>query len=154
MQPALQQLRAAVPLAGAEAVQAGMDFVSVHSSASIEFVCRGDRMAVITDGTALSADIFVCCGHATPSHDLLQALQSRSVQARILQNAGFAVITTSNRRLSIESMLPRMLNVPELSSTLRHIRSNCDSSSKAEGTTTQRSLQQSLKTQREQVAPI
>ena len=125
IRPPFQQLEAAAPNARTEAVQAGVDTLVAYSSASVEFTCQGGLFAVVKDGVALFADLVICCGPVTPSSDLLQTLQLGSVQARISQNADFAVIATSRRRLFIESMLPRMLNVqnrvPHLSSGHKRI---------------------------------
>ena len=122
-----QQLKAAAPPARAEAVQAGVDTLVAYSSGSIEFICHGGLLAVVKDGVALFADLVICCGPVTPSSDLLQTLQRGSVQARVSQNKDFVVIATSRRRLFIESMLPRMLNVqnrvPHLSSGYKRVHS-------------------------------
>ena len=118
IRPPFQQLEAAAPNARTEAVQAGVDTLVAYSSASVEFTCQGGLFAVVKDGVALFADLVICCGPVTPSSDLLQTLQLGSVQARVSQNEEFTVIATSRRRLFVESMLPRMLNVQNVQHVL------------------------------------
>lgn len=109
--PPFQQLRFRDTQTRSAAVEAGLETISVSSSASVGFECVDQFFAVAVDGVRIFADLIICCGTVTPSEDLLLTLQLRVTQARILQNDGFTIIAISQQRLMMEVMLQRMLKL-------------------------------------------
>jgi hypothetical protein len=116
--PPFQQLKAAVPHTRAQAIAAGVQISCVNSSATIDFECCADHLAVVKDGVRLFADLLICCGPVVPSLNQLQTLQLTEMRARVMQKEHFAVIASSNRQSHIEIMLQRLLllrnKVPQL----------------------------------------
>lgn len=109
--PPFQQLRFRDTKIRSAAVEAGLETISVSSSASVGFECVNQFFAVAVDGVRFFADVIICCGTVTPREDLLLTLQLRVTQARILQNDGFTIIAISKQRLMMEGMLQRMLKL-------------------------------------------
>jgi hypothetical protein len=109
--PPFQQLTAAAPPTRAQAIDAGIELSYVNNSAAIEFeICDG-RIAVVRVGVRLFADIVICCGPVSPSIDVSQTSKVKDLRVRFMQNEHFTVIGASHRRLYIERMLQRLLDL-------------------------------------------